>query len=250
MSNFNKEVDISKVVADPANPWTTTRRMLREYVNYTGPMTYSDWLSLPDYIQKKNKDGVLEKIATGNKAAVLFLQFYEQITLAWYKTKSYYAMDEDGVSTVLQYLEKNVQKIKDSPKRFTPAYIYKVAYNCLYCICHDIQRDKLRAENEMSNIQPNGSDGEELDWFDSVCDTRYDMVDEICRRDTFHISNEIWDMIEDMGVPTKKVVAKLMKENSYIQSELDSISSDTVDRITQELRVKLAPYLAYYTKED
>lgn len=134
-----------------SNAFVETKNMFRTATGYTAPLTFDQWNALPnDY-----------------KAAVLFVQFFDQITLAWYKVKSFYTEDEDGVSTILQYLQKNVPVIEEDSKRFTPTYIYRVAFNCLYCICHDIQRDKERWEKEMSNVIYSAS-GDELDLFDTV----------------------------------------------------------------------------------
>lgn len=74
------------------------------------------------------------------KAIALYVNFYDQITLAWSKTRKYFVLEEDGVSTILQYLEKNVDVILENPKRFTPAYIYTITKNCVYCLGR-IQRD-------------------------------------------------------------------------------------------------------------
>ena len=106
------------------NDFYVTRDLFREYVRYTNPLSYSEWCNIPD----------------DNKAAVLYLQFFDQITLAWYKMKSVYSVEADGVGEVLQYLQKNVDKIRNDEKRFTPAYIYKVCSNCLYCLCRDPNR--------------------------------------------------------------------------------------------------------------
>ena len=78
------------------NPFYTTRDFFKEATQFKGPMSYDEWVSCPD----------------DHKAAVLYLQFFEQITLAWYKAKSFYGSDEEGVETVLQYLMKNVPIIE------------------------------------------------------------------------------------------------------------------------------------------
>ena len=132
------------------NAFAETRKNFIAGTRYVRPLSYEEWMDIPQ----------------ANKAAVLFVQFYEQITLAWYKTKSFFVEEEDGVSTMLQYLIKNVPIIENDPKRFKSSYIYKVAYNCLYCISHDIKRDIERYEKEVSNIA-SCTDGE-VDLFDTV----------------------------------------------------------------------------------
>lgn len=210
------------------NAFAETRKSFITGTRYTKPVSYEEWSNLSD----------------DHKAAVLFVQFYDQITLAWYKTKSFFVLEEDGVSTIMQYLLKNVPVIESEPKRFSPSYIYKVAYNCLYCISHDIKRDIERYEKEMSNIISCGDD--QLDLFDTVsCNSN---VDE-------HISKEeFWATIENMGLKTQKVVYHLLngdslnkvsKRNQYYATDPlrdISVSVDELDTIVAELRVKLARF--------
>ena len=132
-------------------PFRAAYLMFRDYLDYDRPLTYNEWMNRPE----------------ADKAAALYVQFYDQIQLAWYKAKSFYAIEEDGVSTMMQYLIKNVPVIIKDEKRFTPRYIYRVAYNCLYCICHDIKVDKDRWELESRNITSN-SDEEEVDVFNFI----------------------------------------------------------------------------------
>lgn len=200
--------------------FSDTNDLFRNHLEYTRPISYVEWLAL----------------SQDKKSALLFVQFYEQITLAWYKTKSYYAQDEDGVSTVLQYLMKNVPVIENDEKRFTPNYIYKVAYNCLYCICHDIKRDKDRAEKEISNIVVTTDD--ELDLFDTVMvdDTTFDSV----------LRNTLWEVVNELGPKAKKYVIQTMSgtsinATSLLHDEIDEIklSLKDIEAIVAELRDKL-----------
>lgn len=166
------------------SPFYETRDMFRESTGYTEPLSYEKWVSLdPDY-----------------KAAVLFLQFFDQITLAWYKAKSYYALEEDGVSTCLQYLQKNVPVIEGDKSRFTPAYIYRVSYNCMYCICHDIKIDRERYENETSNVVVSGED--ELDLFDLVPER--DSIESTIVREHF------WKVVFSLGPDAEIIVDHLL----------------------------------------
>ena len=187
--------------------FSDTNDLFRNHLEYTRPISYVEWLAL----------------SQDKKSALLFVQFYEQITLAWYKTKSYYAQDEDGVSTVLQYLMKNVPVIENDEKRFTPNYIYKVAYNCLYCICHDIKRDKDRAEKEISNIVV----------------TTDDELDSVLR-------NTLWEVVNELGPKAKKYVIQTMSgtsinATSLLHDEIDEIklSLKDIEAIVAELRDKL-----------
>ena len=85
---------------------------------------------------KFNLDKYEEWIATPEdlKAAALYVHFYPQIMLAWHKCKRDYVEEETAVSTVLQYLHKNVPRIEWQRKRYSPQYIYQIAFNALYCL--------------------------------------------------------------------------------------------------------------------
>ena len=170
------------------SPFYQTRDMFKEFIGVDTPLAYSTWMELdPD-----------------KKAAALFVNFFDQITLAWYKAKSFYAVDEDGVSTCLQYLQKNVPVIEKAPNRFSPRYIYRIAYNCMYCICHDIKIDRERYENETSNIAVSSSSGdaEELDLFSFVVAS--DTIDSILDRESF------WNIVFSLGPDAEVIVDNLL----------------------------------------
>lgn len=220
------------------NSFYATKEMFNNYINYSKPLAFHEWDMLPE----------------DEKAAVLFLQFFDQITLAWEKLKSVYSLEEDGVSEVLQYLQKNVAKIHNEPKRFTPAYIYTVSYNCLYCLCRDANKYKRAYENETSNIQVAGED--EIDIFDLYAED-IDMLEEVEVKNSESARSEFWAMVEDLDVETQKVIAKLMedptcltikkgKAKQFSQTELDNISDETVESVRLTLMEKLAPYRAAF----
>ena len=169
--------------------FTDTKKMFAEYLNYKGPLSFEEWMKL-------NKD---------QKVAALFVQFYSEITLAWTKVNQFdFIEGEDGVSTMNQYLEKNIARIESDPKRFTPAYIYRVAYNCLYCICHDRKCDKDRYENETSAVIV--KDGEEFNLFDTVADRKGTPEDMLNKR---QFENEFWSVIRGLGDKAEKVLRYL-----------------------------------------
>lgn len=187
-----------------------TYNMFRTHIGYTKPLSYDQWSSSDDQ----------------HKAAVLFVQFYEQITLAWYKVRSFYANEEDGVSTILQYLQKNVPVILDCPKRFAPSYIYKVAFNCLYCICHDIQRDKDRFENEVSDTVV-VDEGEVICLSDNISLRR----DKGVSMDSQISLNEFWSVVE-----------------STLLNEEGDVDSDAM-AVLNKLLGGTAPVLTYYNAD-
>lgn len=177
-----------------------TRELFATHINYNNPLSYDEWLATADDL----------------KAAVLYCQFFDQITLAWFKLKSVYSSEADGVDEAIQYLQKNVDKIKGDPKRFTAAYIYKIMYNCLYCLCRDPNKHKKIYENECSNIQMS-SDGE-YDVFDTCADYANSIEANALTIDKEHI----WKVIESRGRKTVIVVAELLgEEYDWTDENLD-----------------------------
>lgn len=214
------------------NTFAETRNLFTMYVGYVSPLSFDEWKALPE----------------SHKSAALFVQYYDEITLAWYKLKSVYSYipDEDGVSCVCQYLQKNVSKILDDPKRFTSAYIYQVAYNCLYCITHDKTNLWERNNTEVSNITYSDN-GDELDLFDTVADTRSAEI--ASEEETY--KKMFWQVIEDSSLETQKVVNYLLNGESLNKKRCNSadykfdalrdvkVRADQVDGIIEELRDKL-----------
>lgn len=171
-----------------SNAFVDTKNCFTSYLGYTTPLSYAQWLAAPD----------------DHKAAILYVQFYEEITLAWYKCRSLYTPEERGVEEMMTYLMKNVPILMANPKRFTSNYIYRVAYNCLYCICHDIQRDKERFALERSNILAVGDD--EVDLFDTTAEL--EGLDSVWEGRI--ASSAFWKLFEDQDEATFMVINKLL----------------------------------------
>lgn len=93
-----------------------TYNLFRETLNLFPHETYGQWYDLDDRY----------------KAITLYVNFYEAILIAWKKAYEPHVEVETAISTLMQYLIKNVEVIKDHPKRFTPQYVYKVAFNAFY----------------------------------------------------------------------------------------------------------------------
>ena len=193
-------------------PFYETRDMFTAYLGYTQPLSYEEWNLLP----------------ADSKAAALYVQFFDQIVYAWYKQDTFlrYSTDEDGVSTVLQYLQKNVSKIEVEPKKFTPAYIYRVSFNCLYCLCHDIKSSKERAEMEMSNIV-DGPEGpmDLIDFLEAVCESSP-------LSDAQRV--EFWDVVGDDKV-TLNVVAELLGEKTLNKRITEEKRASIIDDLRRKL---------------
>ena len=215
------------------NQFKETLKIFREFAGYSEPITFESWASINN---------------TDTQLAFLYCQFYDSITLAWYKGKAEYVTEEEGVSCVLQYLLKNVPIIQKSSKRFNPAYIYTVAYNCIYCL-REVQRDINRYNYETTNIQC-CNDGE------------IDLCDLVPHRDKDYISEKeselFWAIIKDMGIETEKVVNHLLNGESlrktskrcksYSTDPLRDISVSKVKmgEIVEQLKLRLSRFKEVY----
>lgn len=128
------------------NPFTATRDFFMQSVS---PCTYEEWLEVPDSL----------------KCATLFVTFFDTITLAYVKAYASFIEEEQFVSTVIQYLQKNVESIKERPDLYTEKYIYRVAYNSMGCL-RRYKVDIARNENTTPNIVKT-ADGE-VDLFNGL----------------------------------------------------------------------------------
>lgn len=166
-----------------SNRFRETYNSMRESINYSKPISYQEWVNVRD----------------DYKAAWLYVQFFDQISLAWYKVSvnNRYADADNGVSEMLSYCVKNVTKILEDGKRFTPNYMYRVAYNCLYCIAIDRVGFKMTYESCVSQYI-NAGDGDELDIFDTVA------VDECPLEEITR--GELWEIIRNQSVEMQQVI--------------------------------------------
>lgn len=157
------------------------------------PITFDEWFSLPD----------------SHKAAALFINFYNQITLAWTKAKADFTEDEDGLSIIMQYLMKNVPIIECNPKRYSANYIYRVAENCMKCLRRvksEIARDKECMSEWYTNNSCYGDTGttDEASYFDCVG------MDELA--DKLHLAADIlYDLYGELDRDEKAVINNILK---------------------------------------
>ncbi len=186
-----------------------TKSFFTDAVGYKKPFTYEEWLNVTDEY----------------KSAALFVQFYNQIYLAWNKSKSLQNNDEcEGVEIVLQYLEKNVPIIKKDKQRFTPNYIYKVAYNCLTCICRNRKCDKERFDNEIYDTVNNTERDEELSLFDTTHTNNANITE------TDYTKAEFWKSIKELRDTVYKNVSDIF--DTVIEdliNKTDSVKSNVTD---------------------
>lgn len=189
--------------------------------------TYWEWMLIPDDL----------------KAIALYVQFYDEITLAWYKTQKPFIEEDIAVSTLMQYLIKNVDIIESDRKRFTPNYVYKIAFNAFYPLGR-IQRDINYFYNEhagCSELLKNKSD----DWtenFDSDNSAylEHAFVDKLITSDTYFddsVDDEIWNIIKSLDNDTKRVIEYLLGGR-----KLGKKLSAKIPTVIADLRIMLEKY--------
>jgi len=212
-----------------------TRNMFRDYLSgYPKNPTFEEWNQAPEQ----------------DKAALLYVTFYQEITLAWHNAMTsfgiVYVTQEDGVSTVLQYLMKNVEKISEDEARYSPKYIYRVCYNCILNLWKTRGTDMQRSTAEISNEYTEGD----------VIVNLWDLVpSEDEDYETQQTKEAVWNIIRHMGPKAEKVVNHLINPSDTLhrvslnssEGKLDRLAEISVtkaefDEIIAELRIKLAPY--------
>lgn len=214
------------------SPFYETRDFYLNYLDYNEPLSFEEWNNKPHEL----------------KAAFLFVQFFPEILSAWAKVNySDFVEGEQGVSIVNQYLEKNVPKISENPKRFSPWYVYRVAYNCMYCICYDVKATQNKWKYEIPETVV--KDGDEFSLYDTVVDESSSAYAKVCKN---NFEKEFWSIIEDSGLDTEKALRyllsgdpanlkKLSKRNKdYNMDPLRDIevSLESVGQIVEQLKNK------------
>lgn len=186
-----------------------TRNLYMEYLHdFEFPLTYEAWLNADDEY----------------KAVLLFVNFFNEIELAWYKERYSYgpALEEDAVSEVNQYLMKNVALIKENPKRFTPGYIYRVAANCISCVGAsqtNINQYKLEMSNEVV------ADDGIVNLFDLTPS----------EDDTFEVQQAkeaVWEIIAKMGPKAEKVANKLINPDDSLAVSRNKTNGDRLGDVS------------------
>lgn len=185
------------------NCFRQTYDLFKTYTHYEKPLSWAEWMELPSDL----------------RTAVLYVQFYDQITLAWYKLKTDATYEEEVVDEVIKYLMKNTPIIEEHPERFREKYIYKIMYNAIYCKSIDPwkgQTAKTSAyNNETSQYQHNES-GDVVDLFQTLIGTNSDIMTQVTNNMILQVlsnlteveymclSNRMHDRSEDILALNKK----------------------------------------------
>lgn len=100
------------------------------------PITFQTWSNLSEDL----------------RGIALYVNFYEQVTLAWYKAKQAYRVNHDecdGVSNLLHRLQKVSEKVIMNEKMFTKSYIYTCCYRSLSSVTRALRNRTLEFNNLM-----------------------------------------------------------------------------------------------------
>lgn len=185
--------------------------------------TYWTWMLIPDNL----------------KAVALYVRFYDEIALAWRKTVKPFMEEETAVSTLMQYILKNVEIIKADRKRYTPSYMYKIAFNAFYPLGR-IQRDIDRFNQEETfwnyTHEFDNQSSDDVDnnfYWDSPYLCKVVAIDE---SDDERLE-EVWKIIESCDEQTKKVIESLIG-GKKLGKRLKAKSPE----IIAELKIKLCNY--------
>ena len=224
------------------SPFISTKQMFRDHlVGYSYPLTYETWVEADEE----------------DKAALLYVNFYSQITLAYANVVTKYNADyiiaEDAVSNVLGVLIKNstiLTEKKDGDKRFTQGYFYSVCWGCIFSMVRSIATQK-RNEHEICNEVEDSDNEVSVNLFDLA-----PSVD-----DTYEVrqaKEAVWDIIVHMGPKAEKVANHLINgdtlkavrksSSEYSTDRLADVSVSPAEyrTILDALKIQLAPYAEFF----
>lgn len=218
-------------VTNSSSEFYKTYCLYREYLGYTKPYSYARWMRLDEKY----------------KCAALYCQFYDQITLAWYKSKAPWVTECEAVEELHKYLEKNVKLIEQDKKRFTPNYIYRVSWNCLDCLRgwkNWEPKSKFRYYNEVNNIVTDDS-GKEISIFDFINSdkTVEDEFRDSQMEDAIASADEDVKVYVDyvLGGMSEYDILRYMKSHGIIDCPIRNLDSrkDAIDEVDRKYVVKL-----------
>lgn len=189
------------------------------------------------------------------KAALLFVNFYKEIALAWSKWKTPYFLPDDGVSIAMQIMQKQVSFISANPKLFTPTYIYKVSWNGLGAFIKSHVTDKRRYESGMSyHIEDTDAMGNTVTVNIADLVPFWDDDYEVTQAKT-----AIWEIIESLGPKAEKVVNHLINPTDSLRKTTRRSLGHNTDRLKDvevtpaeydaimiELQDRLLPYREFF----
>lgn len=204
----------NNVLKSGISPFHKTKRLFNEYLQIDEPLTYEAWMRLDSC----------------DKAAALYVHFFDTITLAYWKVASPFSPEEDNVSIALQYLQKNVSIIEENPKKYNERYIYRVMYNCLNCeslyVIRNINNYKYEVSTTISD-----SEGNESCVYDTYCGNNLTTEEEFDKE-------KFWSCIEELGDDAITLVDCLINHTM-----MPAGMKAKKPKIIEQLRDKLNEYI-------
>lgn len=191
--------------------FTRVRNNFREATDCDYPLSYEEWMALPDDM----------------KVAALFVNFFDTITLAWYKAQAEYIEENDGISVLMQYLLKNIPTIKGNAKKYNEKYIYTISWNSMASL------RRVKAAQDRYNMtipQYAATDEGEFDLFTTLQDpadiTECDEVQKAVR--------SIMDIYLKADAPTKEVISHIVN-GTKIGKRTQKKESEIIEALKKEL---------------
>lgn len=228
------------MVSKNSSQFTITKQLFIDYlIGYEFPISYEEWYHAED----------------DQKAALLFVNFYKEIVLAWSKWVVPFLDTDEGVSIAMQYITKQITRLNSDPKLFTPQYFYRVMWNAFGSVIKSKVVDKRRSELEISRYY------NETDCMGtSVCVDLGDLMPSY--DDDYEVAKAreaVWNIIESLGLKAEKVVNKLLNPKDSLKRQTRNIPAHQMDRlrdvtvspeeyvaIMATLELALEPYLEYF----
>lgn len=216
--------------------------------------TYKVFKSAVDAVAEEPYDKFLGWVMLDKeyRAPALYVTFYDEVTLAYSKIHNMYPFVEEelAISTLMQYLMKNVPMMMDHPKRFSGAYAYKVAYNCMYSLgqkkkdsdyyykCHESSLEyDVERRSQLDRDRFDDNEFFEEYGFSSVLVDDMDVLDRVVLRDSMQFLKSIlklWPDAEDaIDMMIHGYSGKRNKQSKYRKS-VDAY----VDMLRQGLQIK------------
>ena len=235
-SNFDV-IDLNKDLPMNAklSGFKKTFNMFKEFTELSRTISYQEWAERP----------------FDERVAIILVNFYDQIQLAWYKHRGEHTWEEEGVEEAMLMcsklcglslkqptLEKAVCKCTINESSYNPRYIYSIFVNAFKSLNYETTRVRSDYQHpkaiERGDIQVTGQyfidvNGVEQDVFNHVSNDG-DMEDELIR-------SEMWDLIESSDDVTKDVIDKLQDLDKRVS---DAHTAANKEKDSQKKLIKLA----------
>lgn len=193
--------------------FTKTRNNFREATNCDYPLSYEEWMALPE----------------DKKVAALFVNFFDTITLAWYKAQAEYIEENDGISLLMQYLLKNIPILKENPKKYNEKYIYSVSWNSMASL-RRVKSAQDRYNLTTSQYATTADGDDEYDLFNTIPDdsdiTEGDEVQKAV--------NGIMDIYFRADSATKEVISHIVN-GTKIGKRTQKKEAEIIETLKKEL---------------